>query len=384
MPNLEQSYLKVKQLYHNALSLSTKSNNIKFSIIAVIILIITGYLLYIRHKLGLNNNGSSSNCSLIQKLFPTRAALLSVVDNTSGLADHPLRDFTIKSAYNCCCSGQFKNDYVNLCALQNCISQGVRFLDFEIYSINDKPVVAASSVDSYTTKETYNSLSINSVFDVITQTAFSNGGCSNSNDPLILHFRISSNNVKMYNELANSISSMLNQYVLGPKYSNGFFGKNLGAEPIKKFREKIIIFVDSSNPTYKNTNLHEYVNMASGTPYLHLLRYNEIKFTQDLNITNFNKENMTIVLPDLNISNENPNFFIPYDYGCQMTCLSFQNNDSNLQAADNFFTDKTSAFALKPPELLPKPETIDKPPPLPEKYSYAPRRIQGEFYDYQI
>ena len=71
-----------------------------------------------------------------------------------------LRDFYIKTAHNCCAGGSFKNSYVDLCHLRTAIKQGVRCLDFEIYSIDDKPVVAASSVDDYTVKETYNSIDI--------------------------------------------------------------------------------------------------------------------------------------------------------------------------------------------------------------------------------
>ena len=54
-----------------------------------------------------------------------------------------LRDYYIKTAYNCCTAGEYKNDFVNVCALKNCIRQGARCLDFEIYSVKGSPVVAA-------------------------------------------------------------------------------------------------------------------------------------------------------------------------------------------------------------------------------------------------
>ena len=38
----------------------------------------------------------------------------------------------IKTAYNCCSGGNYKNDYVDLCVLKNILKQGVRGLDFEI------------------------------------------------------------------------------------------------------------------------------------------------------------------------------------------------------------------------------------------------------------
>ena len=32
--------------------------------------------------------------------------------------NYKLKDFYIKTAYNCCCNGSFRNDYVDLCALK--------------------------------------------------------------------------------------------------------------------------------------------------------------------------------------------------------------------------------------------------------------------------
>ena len=58
--------------------------------------------------------------------------------------DYKLKDFYVKTAYNACATGKFKNDYVDLCALTNCAKKGVRGLDFQIYSKNDKPIVAVS------------------------------------------------------------------------------------------------------------------------------------------------------------------------------------------------------------------------------------------------
>ena len=385
--------LRLTNIYDNLMkkiNIKNPNNIISYSIIAFIIVIIVIFLLYIRNTISLNTTtgifgGSSNgkNCNLISRFFTSKPPLISAVDSPE-LSNHGLRDFYIKSAYNCCCSGKFKNDFVNICALNSCIEQGVRMLDFELYSIDNKPVVAASSINSYKTKETYNSIPIESVFATINQKAFSSGSCPNYNDPLILHFRISSQNIKMYNALANIISSMFNNRVLGPTYSNEYNGKNLGEIPILSFKQKIIIFVDSSNPVYKNTKLYEYINMTSNSPFLHLIRYDNVKYTQDLNLENFNKKNMSIVLPDLSITNNNPNFNTTNNYGCQMLGMCFQNKDSNLQVYNDFFNASRFAFVLKPEKMRYIPISIEKPPNLPEKYSYQPRNISGQFYDFQI
>ena len=358
----------------------TNDSKIKIGFLFIIIFLIVSYIIYVRN---INSPNRDQNCNVLKKLYTTTPPLISIVDSPLQSV-YLLRDFYIKTAYNCCCGGKFKNDFVDICALTTCIAQGARCLDFEIYSIDNKAVVAASSIDSYKTKETYNSIPIELVLNTINNQAFSNGNCPNYNDPLILHFRILSNNVEMYNQLANSIRVILSRRVLGPDYSNGYNNQNLGSLPISTFKQKIIIIVDSSNPIYINTKLYEYINMTSGSVFLHLKRYNDIKYTQDLTLTDFNKENMTIVLPDLSASNKNPNSNITNDYGCQMLGLSFQNLDANLIAYNNFFNVARFAFALKPESLRYIPAMIEIPTPLPIEYSYSPRTISGDFFSYQI
>jgi hypothetical protein len=324
---------------HDLNKWSIPSNYLIFTSILIILIIY-----FVNNKTSLNK----TNCTKLSEIYITNPPLNSIVDNTE-MKSQPLRDFYIKTAYNCCCSGQFKNDYVNMCALNACISQGVRCLDFEIYSIDDKPVVAASSVDDYTVKETYNSLPLDDVFNTITQRAFSSGICSNFNDPIILHFRIMSNNVAMYDNFADIISNTddFNSRTLGKEYSYEYHGNNLGAVPISNFKQKIIIIVDGTNPLYKSTALNEYVNITSGSVFMHFMRYKDIKYNQITDPTDFNKYNMTIVLPDINADNNNPNFELTRKYGCQFLGMSFQNNDTNLQEYNKFFDKNKTAFVYK-------------------------------------
>jgi len=66
---------------------------------------------------------------------------ITSLDNTR-VDQYSLRDFYIKTAYNCCSVGSYKNDYVDIQVLKNLLKQGVRALDFEIYSIDNEPIVA--------------------------------------------------------------------------------------------------------------------------------------------------------------------------------------------------------------------------------------------------
>ncbi len=350
---------------------------VKFLSLTIIIMLIIVTVWYIQRQIQLYQQ----NCNILEKIYDSSPTLVPLSGTNN---PYLLRDYYIKTAYNCCSSGQFKNDWVSDCALRTCITQGVRCLDFEIYSINDQPVIAASSVDDFTIKETYNYVKTVDAFNTILKMAFSPQHCPNASDPLILHFRIMSKNVPMYNTLANQISSILNSRTLGRDYSYENNGENLGAIPISNFLGKIIIIADATNPLYQKTKLDEYINMGSGTPQMRIMHYEQLKYTQDLTLTNFNKKNMSIVLPDWSAHDTNPNFNIARQYGCQLIAMSFQNYDSNLQHYNSFFDGEKTAFVLKPATLRFVPKTIPVPPLSPPEYSYASRPIKSDFYDFKI
>ena len=117
---------------------------------------------------------------------------------------------------------------------------------------------------------------------------------------------------------------------------------------------------------------------------MRILHYETLKYTQDLTLKDFNKKNMTIVIPNYMANNTNPNFNIARQYGCQFIAMSFQNYDSNLEYYNAFFDGKKTAFVIKPAALRYIPVTIKKPPPAPPEYSYATRPIKSDYYNYSI
>jgi hypothetical protein len=148
-----------------------------------------------------------------------------------------LYDYYIKTAYNACSGGGYKNDFVNICNLKSVLKEGVRGLDFEIYSIDNKPVVATSTLDSYYVKETFNYVYFSDVMNTISNYAFASGTAPNYSDPIIIHLRIKSNNQKMYSKLAKIFQKYEN-IMLGKEYSFETRGKNLGATPLVTFMKK--------------------------------------------------------------------------------------------------------------------------------------------------
>ena len=188
----------------------------------------------------------------------------------------------------------------------------------------------------------------------------------------------------MYKVLTDTINAKFNNRLLGSDYSDEYHGKNLGTVSMSDLANKIIIIVDATNPIYKRTPLKEDVNIASGSPFMHILKYQNVKFTQDIDLTDFNKKNMSIVIPGPTANDTNPNFNIARQYGCQFLAMSFQNYDSNLEHYNAFFDSQKFAYVLKPDDLRYIPVTIPLPPPPPQKYSYEKRSIKSDYYDYSI
>jgi hypothetical protein len=350
-------------------------------LIFVTVVLIVMIILWVYSKTKLN----SRNCSVMDSLYKDFPKIHNINPSNENYKNN-LRDYYIKTAYNACSAGGFKNDFVNTCALTNCIKQGARCLDFQIYSLENSPVIATSSVSDFTVKETYNSVPFSEAVQIINDYAFSGSTSPNPNDPLIIHLRMMSNNKEIYGMMAKDITTILGRRILGPKYSYENHGNNLGSLPLSEFLGKIIIIVDKTNPLFEDTPLDEYVNLASNSIFMRCLRYSSgIKYTPDIDeLTEYNKKNMTICLPDISPSSENYSASLAFKCGCQMVGMSFQNFDNNMEYYDEFFDSAGSAFVLKPEPLRFVPITIDPPTPPPERYSYKQRDISSDFYKFTI
>jgi hypothetical protein len=344
-----------------------KTDSITQVMIVIIFLLFLMISIWCINKVGLNKK----NCATIDETY-SKFPLISSITSKNETFKHRLRDYYIKTAYNCCSSGQYKNDFVNLCALRNCIRQGARCLDFEIYSIDNKPVIAASSNKDYNVKETYNYILFSQAMETISNYAFSGGNCPNPKDPMILHFRVMTSSTKVHDEIANQLYDTLSDKLLGKKFSYENNGKNIGSYPLLKLREKVIVMVDKANPIFVSTLLNEYVNITSNSAFVRELRFSEVKFNHDTEELKFyNQQNMTIVLPDLSPNNKNYSYRLANIYGCQMIGLSFQKFDDYMKDYTQFFDNAGYAFILKPIELRYVPKFIDKPKCADERLSYA-------------
>ena len=326
----------------------------------------------------------SKECSTMNSIYGDLNGKIRSIDNSEQF-NYTFKDYYIKTAYNCCSGGNYRNDYVDTCILKALLKQGVRGLDFEIFSIEDKPVVATSTSDSYYIKETFNYVDFGDVMKIIRDYAFSTATAPNTLDPIIIHLRIKSNNQEMYKNFAKLLEGF-DSLLMSKDYDSEYYGQNFGNVEIQKLMGKIVIIVDRSNTSFLECpEFYKFINMTSNSVFMRSLHYYDIKYTPDLNeLINFNKQNMTIGMPDKGANPENPSSVVMRETGCQLLGMRYQYIDVNIEENDIFFDENGYAFVLKPELLRYVPVTIPLPPPQNPELSYATRSVQSDFYKFDI
>jgi len=356
-------------------------NFIAFMIFIFIVFMIICMIFYMIYLSRLE----SMECTHMTKLYGSLNKYLKSISSSNPDFSGNLNDYYIKTAYNACSGGSYKNDFVSVCNLKNVLKQGVRGLDFEIYSIDDKPMVATSTTDDFYVKETFNSVPFVEVMETLKNYAFSNSTAPNPKDPLILNLRIMSNNQTMYTNLSHIFKSYEN-LLLGKDYSYENYGKNIGRTPILDLLGKIIIIVDRNNKTFlQNEDFMEFVNMTSNSMFMRTLSYYDVEYSPDIQeLRDFNKANMTIVLPDKGVNPNNPNPIVCRETGCQMVAMRYQKVDEYLENNIVFFDNYGYAFQLKPKNLTSQNVTIPEPTPQNPELSYKTRTVETDYYKFNF
>lgn len=250
-------------------------------------------------------------------------------------ADVSLNKVYVKTAYNCCCAGEFKNDYVDTCALVNCAKQGVRALDFTVFSLRDEPVVSASSYNSPLYKEQYNSLPFAEVIQQVKRSFLLDSmNCPNTTDPLFLILRIQSRHKKIYDKMADIIQASFGS---GNVAGNLLFTdmNQMNRATIKQFIGKVLIMVDTTGLSgYESSTLSKLSVVNFGNLENRIIR---VKDVYDENRRS--RSPLTILYPNLQTSSDNYDFTLGLPLGIQFIGLNFQTKDRYLDAYNAFFAE---------------------------------------------
>ena len=338
---------KIAKTFPTITNIFNKSENviITLGVIIMLLLILFGWIF---DRLGLKERSCTKLDIFYPKLtnqsyFNNGNILKSNARTSFDNSNNMLLNYNVKSAYNCCCGDGYKNNFVALCALEKCISNGCRFLDFEIYSYNNDPIIASSTANSNYIKETYNALLLTEVLTTITDNAFDGTKTLCSNDPLILNFRIMSTNLTMLEKMGTIFEEHLDRnnnsnFTLMPEKDASVLSVKM-----KDLYRKIIIICDF-NPTSniildpKLKKLKNYINLRGNSLNCNTYRYNDITIKDALQLVEHTKKKFTIVLPNLDNSIKNFDPVSCFVNGCQAICMKHQNLDSNLTGYNNEFT----------------------------------------------
>ena len=295
-------------------------------------------------------NTPDNELTSVKNVSPVRIQNLN-----STYLNQPIRQFCIKSSYNTAVTGKF----VNKDMIKYALSKGYRYLDFEIFLINNVPSVAYTTDPNYEIIDTDNSIPLSSAFNTVIVNAFS-GTSPNKTDPLFINLRIKSNDTSVYKAVANTIYNALLPKLYSEKVTN--------ETKMEDIMGQIVLIMDRTvAPNYVKyckcqdencQDLTNYINMESGTSVLYQTRYSEILNQSSIQINTLldicsictDIRHMRVVLPDNDYkSTSNPNIdkFIT-DYGAQIVPYRLYSNDGGLRQYEALFDYQKHRSAFVP------------------------------------
>ena len=381
----EAAKLKEKILEYYKMIIKNNKILLRFILFIGIIIIILIIVWYISNR----NNKKKNNVSALEKNIKDYAKFKDDNDinsianfdfNNSYDKVHDrftsLKDYYILGSYNSCCGGEVFNNWVDVGILENTIKMGPRVLDFEIFSLNGVPIVAASlkninvKSDSVYSKDTLNHLEVPLVLESCKKALY---GITtpNANDLLILNFRIKTQNVAALNALSQNITSAFQASLMNRDFGYGGRNRNVINEDIADLKQKVIISVFDHTNTFKESDLYSITNMCNNMENrdmggVEFLRNYDVQYeAEKAEMVKKNKLSLKVVIPDETNEKENPPHKIHRENGCQISLMRFSLYDTNLKETLSFFSNKGSAFALKPddyrykPIILPEPKKMD-------------------------
>jgi hypothetical protein len=268
---------------------------------------------------------------------------VSIVEPKTGItnvkSNLQLREYCIMASHNTALTGK----YMNLDMITDVLKRGCRFMDFEVYSVRGKPVVAHSTDNANFNLDVENTLPLGDVLNRIAGDGFS-GSSPNPNDPIFIHLRIKS---KDFTKIGTIIKDKLGPRLYkAPLSNNQSKNETMASTRISKLLGKVIIIVERDLSS-KGPSM-QYTNMESDR--IDFRKYTNSGLNAELhtpphvknNDTTTDVEIMKIVFPDTD-TNLDAKRLIP-DYGAQILANRFYKPDNNLKEYEKIFSDKGTAF----------------------------------------
>jgi hypothetical protein len=200
-----------------------------------------------------------------------------------------------------------------------------------------------------------------------------------SSDPFLLSLVFHTDNATVLNAASEIIKTTCRGHLLDESY--GYQRKNLAIEPVCNLQRKLIIV---SGDAMKGTLMEELVNMSWNTSHLRRLTYTQASQPHDHEeLINFNRNHITMVVPDITEDLKNTNPEVLFAYGCQWNLMNYGSVDSMMELYISEFQE--NSFVLKPAPLRPlKPKKYKKPVLPDPSVSFQPMQKTSPIYNVTV
>lgn len=270
-------------------------------------------------------------------------------------------------------------DYISDQIIPLVIRAGARLVELDIYvDGNNKPVVGLKN-EKIGFDYTSNTVPFEACCISIINTAFNTITSPVSSDPFVLSLVFHTDKTDVLDACAQILKDTCRGHMLGESY--GYQRKNIATEPICNLQNKLVIV---SGGNFKGTMMDELVNLSWTSSNLRRLTYTQASQPHDSEeLINFNRNNITIVVPDVGEDLVNYNPQILFTYGCQWIMMNYGSIDSMMELYIAEF--QRNSVVLKPEGLRPlKPKEYAKPTLPDPDLSFQPMQQISPIYNITI
>jgi hypothetical protein len=278
-----------------------------------------------------------------------------------GVDRYKLSQLYVASSYNPCSAHNITFDYLHLDILKAILKSGARYIELEVF--NDKyspdavPIVSTGN-EAGEWKLSLNTLTFDDCCKVIAENAFKiqdgDKGVPNPEDPLFIGLNLKTNgNLFTLDTINDILLDYFEDYMI-KDHRYQYQQKSLGDIEIGILREKVVII--SSNG-FQGSKLEEIVNSSWDNPKrMRRYHYSELEALDfdELELRNFNKKNLTIVVPnsesDFGATNYDMNF--ARNCGCQFICMNYQHPDNKNYIGNYIDFFKAKGIKKKPSKMM--------------------------------
>ena len=270
-------------------------------------------------------------------------------------------------------------DYISDNVIPMLVKAGPRLVELDIYDDGSGGPVVGLKNQKLGTDYAYNTIPFGACCVAIANNAFNSIACPVSSDPFVLSLVFHTTNNNVMNACAEALKSSCHKYLLGAAF--GYQRKNLAIEPICNLQSKLIII---SGGEVKGTLMEELVNLSWGTSNLRRLTYTQAAQTNDsAELIKHNRDNITMVVPDVGSDLVNTNSQILLTYGCQWNLMNYGSVDSAMEVYIGEFQE--NSVVLKPEPLRAIVPEKYKTPVMPDpSLSFQPMAKTSPIYQIQV